>query len=196
MIAAIGQRSSDPHAQGQTMSVYFTSDHHFGHAGARSFYRRPFASVAEMDRQMVARWNSVVKPQDEVWHLGDFAVRQSRDRIDSLLHELHGQKHLIAGNNDDAAVTASPGWKTVQPYAEVMFDGMMLILCHYPFRTWRDMGKGSINLHGHSHGKLKPQPRQVDAGVDVWNFRPVQLTELVEKTGARRAERASTASAG
>ena len=35
------------------MSVYFTSDHHFGHSGARSFYRRPFASVAEMDRAMI-----------------------------------------------------------------------------------------------------------------------------------------------
>src|SRR5580700_9173806 len=47
-----------------SMSVYFTSDNHFGHAGARSFYRRPFASVAEMDRQMIDRWNSVVEPGD------------------------------------------------------------------------------------------------------------------------------------
>ena len=32
------------------MSTYFTSDHHFGHAGALGLYRRPFASVAEMDQ--------------------------------------------------------------------------------------------------------------------------------------------------
>ncbi|MGB8900560.1 MAG: hypothetical protein WCC90_15575 [Methylocella sp.] len=49
------------------MSTYFTSDHHFGHAGALGLYRRPFASVAEMDRQMIDWWNSVVGPQDEVW---------------------------------------------------------------------------------------------------------------------------------
>jgi calcineurin-like phosphoesterase family protein len=164
------------------MSVYFTSDHHFGHSGARSFYRRPFASVAEMDREMIERWNSIIKPDDEVWHLGDFAVRQSPERVASLLSELHGQKHLITGNNDDAAVTASTGWMSVQPYAEVMVDGTTLILCHYPFRTWRDIGRGSINLHGHSHGRLKPQPRQFDVGVDVWNFRPVKLIELIEKT--------------
>jgi calcineurin-like phosphoesterase family protein len=44
------------------MSIYFTSDHHFGQAAARSFYRRPFASVAKMDQEMIDRWNSVVRP--------------------------------------------------------------------------------------------------------------------------------------
>jgi calcineurin-like phosphoesterase family protein len=178
------------------MSVYFTSDHHFGHSGARSFYRRPFASVAEMDRALIERWNSIIKPDDEVWHLGDFAVRQSPERVASLLSELHGRKHLIAGNNDEAAVTACPGWMSVQPYAEVTVDGTKLILCHYPFRTWRDMGRGSINLHGHSHGRLKPQPHQFDVGVDVWDFRPVQLMELAEKATPRSPGPAATAPAG
>src|SRR5206468_748650 len=126
-------------------------------------------------------WNSVVEPGDEVWHLGDFAVRQSPERVAFVLNELHGRKHLLTGNNDDAAVTACPGWMSVQPYAEVMVEGTRLILCHYPFRTWRDMGKGSINLHGHSHGRLKPQPRQFDVGVDVWDFRPVRLADVIEK---------------
>ena len=163
------------------MPVYFTSDHHFGHAGARSLYRRPFASVAEMDRQMIARWNSVVSQGDgdEVWHLGDFAVRQSTERVACLLDKLHGRKHLIAGNNDNDAVTGSSGWQSVQPYAEVIVEGTMLVLCHYPFRTWRDMGRAAINLHGHSHGRLKPLPRQFDVGVDAWDFRPVRLAEIV-----------------
>jgi calcineurin-like phosphoesterase family protein len=152
------------------MSVYFTSDNHFGHAGARSFYRRPFASVAEMDRQMIDRWNSVVEPgdRDEVWHLGDFAVRQSAERVASLLTVLHGRKHLVTGNNDEAGVTDCDGWQSVQSYAEVTIDSMRLVLGHYPFRTWRNMDKAWVNLHGHSHGRLKPLPRQFDAGVGVW----------------------------
>jgi calcineurin-like phosphoesterase family protein len=175
------------------MSVFFTSDHHFGHAGARSFYRRPFASVTEMDRQMVESWNSVVRPDDEIWHLGDFAVRQSRDRVGALLSELHGRKHLIAGNNDDNAVTACAGWNSVQSYEEVTVDGTRLILCHYPFRTWRDMGKGSLNLHGHSHGRLKPQLRQFDVGVDVWDFRPVRLEQLAGNATPRRSRQTAPA---
>jgi calcineurin-like phosphoesterase family protein len=170
------------------MTVYVTSDQHFGHSGARTLYRRPFASVAEMDRQMVARWNALVKPDDEVWHLGDFAVRQTADRVTSLLNELHGRKHLVIGNNDDGAVTGCPVWISVQAYKEMTVDGTLFVLCHYPFRTWRNQGKGSINLHGHSHGRLKSMPRQFDAGVDVWDFQPFAFAEVAGrgKTGLRR----------
>jgi calcineurin-like phosphoesterase family protein len=167
------------------MSVYFTSDHHFGHAGARSFYRRPFASVDEMDQQMIDRWNSVIGVRDEVWHLGDFAVRQSPERVASLLRLLHGQKHLIVGNNDDAAVTGCADWASVQSYAEKTIDGTSLVLCHYPFRTWRNRGQGSVNLHGHSHGQLKPLPRQFDVGVDVWDFQPVRLIKVIGNARGR-----------
>jgi calcineurin-like phosphoesterase family protein len=165
------------------MSVYFTSDHHFGQAAALSFYRRPFASVAKMDEEMIDRWNSVVRHEDggEVWHLGDFAVRQSTERVAHLLATLHGRKHLIVGNNDDAVVTGCAGWQSVQPDAELTVDGKKVVLCHYPFRTWCDMGKGSVNLHGHSHGRLKPSPRQFDVGVDVWDFRPVSLSDILAR---------------
>ena len=172
------------------MTVYFSSDHHFGHAAARGFYRRPFASAAEMDRQMIDRWNAVISPGDEVWHLGDFAVHQPPQRVAQLLETLHGKKHLIVGNNDDASVTGCAGWVSVQSYAELIVDGKRLVLCHYPFRTWRDMGRGAINLHGHSHGRLKPLPRQCDVGVDVWDFRPVRLDEIVARSKTGESSRA------
>jgi len=140
---------------------------------------------------MAERWNSVVKPDDEVWHLGDFAVRQSAERVASLLNALHGRKHLVVGNNDAAAVTGDAGWSSVQAYAEVTVEGLALVLCHYPFRTWRDMGKGAINLHGHSHGRLRPQPRQFDVGVDVWDFRPVRCADFAGRAKARPATRAT-----
>jgi len=38
------------------VAVWLTADTHSGHAGALSLYRRPFASVAEMDAAMVTRW--------------------------------------------------------------------------------------------------------------------------------------------
>lgn len=53
--------------------TFFTADHHFGHAGAIQMCGRPFASVDEMTRELVARWNAVVSPRDGIWHLGDFA---------------------------------------------------------------------------------------------------------------------------
>jgi calcineurin-like phosphoesterase family protein len=173
------------------MPTYFSSDHHFGHGAARGFYRRPFTSVDEMDRAMIERWNAVVAPDDLVWHLGDFAVRQSPQRVRFLLDALHGCKHLIVGNNDDARVTGCPGWQSIQAYAEITVDAISVVLCHYAFRTWRDMAKGSVNLHGHSHGRLKPLPRQFDVGVDVRSFRPVRLEELLG-AGSRRGSALET----
>jgi calcineurin-like phosphoesterase family protein len=161
------------------MAIFFTSDTHFGHGGALGLYRRPFASVAAMNEGLVERWNEMVGPDDEVWHLGDFAIRQRPAIVAELLARLRGRKHLVAGNNDPPATTELDGWQSVQPYVEIETEGTSLVLCHYPFRRWRGMGKGWINLHGHCHGRLKSQPRQFDVGVDVWEFRPVTLSEIL-----------------
>ena len=40
------------------------------------------------------------------------------------------------------------------------------------------MAKGALNLHGHSHGRLKPMPRQTDVGVDVQDFRPIAVQQM------------------
>ena len=165
------------------MATLFTADTHFGHAGARALYRRPFATVAEMDAATVARWNEAVAPGDTVFHLGDFAVRHPAPG--SVLEQLHGEKHLIIGNNDRAGVQALP-WASVQPYLEAEVDGVAVVLCHYAFRTWAGSGKGAWNLHGHSHGRLKPLPHQADMGVEAWAFRPVTIAE-VRASRQRRA---------
>lgn len=167
------------------MAVFFTADTHFGHAGALSLYRRPFASVAAMDAGMAARWNGAVRPEDDVWHLGDFALRLPLPAVAALLAGLNGRKHLVIGNNDPPAVAALPAWHSVQAYAELTVEDTRLVLCHYAFRTWNGMGRGAFNLHGHSHGRLKPQTRQIDVGVDVWDFRPVTVAELRAARPAR-----------
>ena len=160
------------------MTVFFTADTHFGHAGARSLFKRPFASVPEMDAAMVQGWNETVGPNDEVWHLGDFAVRVPAPEMEALLARLNGIKHLVVGNNDKDETLCLRGWASVTPYAEITVDDARLVLCHYPFRSWNGMHKGVVNLHGHSHGRLKGLPRQIDVGVDCWNFRPVTLDEM------------------
>ena len=161
------------------MTVFFTADTHFGHGGALGLYRRPFSSVREMDATMVERWNLTVGPGDEVWHLGDFAVRRSVAEVRGILGGLHGRIHLIIGNNDSPTTVSLPGFASVQHYMELAIDNVHLVLCHYPFRSWNRMNRGAVNLHGHSHGRLKRVARQIDVGVDVWNFQPVPLEQLL-----------------
>lgn len=165
------------------MAVLFTADTHFGHGGALGLFRRPFPSVAVMDEALVEAWNAAVTPDDTVWHLGDVAVRAKPERVAALLARLDGTKHLLAGNNDDPATRAWPGWASVRDYAEIADEatGRLLVLCHYPLRSWNGMAKGAVNLHGHSHGRLRPpMARQYDVGVDAREgFRPVMLAELL-----------------
>jgi calcineurin-like phosphoesterase family protein len=159
------------------MALFFTSDTHFGDHRTLNIHKRPFASVAEMDAELIGRWNAAVAPEDEIWHLGDFA--RSGAAAESLLARLHGRKHLVAGNNDPPATRSGAGWASVQDYAELEVDGRRFVLCHYPFRSWNGQGKGALNLHGHSHGRMKPLPRQIDVGVDAWDFVPVRLATLL-----------------
>lgn len=161
------------------MAVFFTSDTHFGDPRVLRLDRRPFADMAEHDEALVAAWNAVVAPGDTVFHLGDFCAARPEARAGDLLARLVGEKHLIVGNNDGPATVAAGGWSSVAPYREMTLDGRFLVLCHYPFRTWRDSGRGAINLHGHSHGRLKPLTRQFDVGVDAFAFKPVTLEEIL-----------------
>ena len=159
------------------MTTFFTSDTHFGDHRTLNIHKRPFGSAAEMDGVLIDGWNAVVEPEDEVWHLGDFARRLGD--AEALLARLNGRKHLVRGNNDAAGLGAVPGWASAQDYAEMQVDGLLLVLCHYPFRSWNGQHRRSINLHGHSHGKLKPMLRQYDVGVDARGFRPVTLEQLI-----------------
>jgi calcineurin-like phosphoesterase family protein len=153
-------------------------------------FRRPFPSVAAMDEALAERWNAAVAPGDTVWHLGDFAVRVPAARAAALLDRLHGTKHLVAGNTDAPAIRALPGWASVRDYAELDLANRRFVLCHYPLRAWNGQHRGAVDLHGHSHGRLKPLPRQVDVGVDAWGFRPISLDEILAKAVRPRAKRA------
>ncbi|BCM86000.1 metallophosphoesterase family protein [Methylobacterium indicum] len=167
------------------MTTYFTSDTHFGDPRVLRIDRRPFPDLATHDAVLIENWNAVVEPDDTVWHLGDFALGPPPERVCALLAALNGHKHLIVGNNDGPATLAAPGWLSTAHYAEIDVDGQHLVLCHYAFRTWNRMGRGVVNLHGHSHGKLTPATRQYDVGVDAREFRPVTL-ETIRATRRRR----------
>ena len=175
----------------RSMTTFFTSDTHFGDMRVLRFDHRPFPTLDAHDAGLIERWNARVGPRDTVWHLGDFALGPTPERAAAILGALQGEKHLLVGNNDDAATLALPGWASVAHYAEVAVEGRMLVLCHYAFRTWNGMGRGAVNLHGHSHGKLTPMPRQYEIGVDAQDFRPVTLPEvLVSRRGAARRRKA------
>lgn len=172
------------------MPRFFTSDTHFGDTRILRSAKRPFRTIAEHDAELKTRWQRTVAGDDEVWFLGDFAPGADAPTVGALLAELPGRKHLITGNNDDAATRTHPGWASVQDYRELTEDGVLCILCHYAFRTWNRIGDGSLDLHGHSHNMLKPAARQFDVGVDAWDYAPATLAQMREgRRGWLKAQR-------
>jgi calcineurin-like phosphoesterase family protein len=164
--------------------VWFTSDSHYGHKGILKptmHCRRcdHFSSVEEMDARMIDSWNAVVGPRDEVWHLGDFAYNCSLAHAESIFKRLRGRKHLIWGNHEQRGKRLA--WESQQAYKELTVNGYDLVLFHYGLRTWNRMRHGAIHLFGHSHGALPGCSQSIDVGVDVWDFRPVSLDEILEK---------------
>ena len=68
------------------------SDTHFGHKNVITSDSRPFEDVAEMDEALIENWNSVVKPGDTIYHLGDFAF-YSEDKVCGILERLNYRIH-------------------------------------------------------------------------------------------------------
>jgi calcineurin-like phosphoesterase family protein len=162
------------------MTVWFTADQHFQHENIIGFCNRPFADAATMDEAMVANWNRRVKPDDIVWHLGDFAVTNKRSVLADFFSRLNGKKHLITGNHDHDR-TRALGWQSINDLIEVTVEGQRIVLCHYGLRVWPGMRRGAIHLYGHSHGSLPGTSQSLDVGVDNWDFSPVCLPEILDR---------------
>jgi calcineurin-like phosphoesterase family protein len=159
------------------MTTWFISDTHFGHANIIKYCRRPFNDTTHMDGAMIAAWNAVVAPDDDIWHLGDFSFG-SAHLGQGYLERLTGRKHLIWGNHDSEDVRTAPGWTSTQAMAEITVNRTKIVLLHYAMRVWPGSHKGALHFYGHTHGKLPGDRQSCDVGVDAWNFRPVTLSDI------------------
>lgn len=173
------------------MTVHFCSDAHFFHSNIIRYSNRPFASVEDMNRQMIERWNKQVKHDDTVYHLGDFAFAKI-EKIESILSQLNGKKHFINGNHDKEVKNnrhrlIEGGFvKSIKDYDEIYVDNQFIVLFHYGCRVWNKSHRNSWLLFGHSHNSLPPFGKSVDVGVDsTWvtgkaEYRPFSFYEIKE----------------
>lgn len=168
------------------MRTFFTSDHHVGHKGIlseRMNAPRPFASIQDHDETLVACWNAVVRPDDTVWHLGDFAYKCRPDHALRFFRRLNGRKFLIRGNHEEIGETL-PWDGPVRDVARIhvqdpgMRSAQGVWLSHYAHRVWPHMHRGDLHLYGHSHGSLPAIPGSLDVGVDNWGWTPVTLPQI------------------
>lgn len=177
--------------------VFFTSDNHFGHhvqVVRRGFVpgltidaylnRGPDVNKRDLvpdelvqnhDVAMANRINDIVKPGDTLFCLGDFSMHGRSAQIAAWRAMIDCETvHLLNGNHDDHKSLIDVGFASVRSMRSVSHRAnkvsTRMELCHYPISSWKDMHKGTIHLHGHSHGSHAAQNvgiKRFDVGIDA-----------------------------
>lgn len=166
-------------------NVFLVSDTHFGHDNICRFLRtdgtklRPWDSATQMDKVLINNWNSVVGPNDKVYHLGDVFINR---RFRFILEHLNGTKVLIKGNHDIFDLeNYTPYFKDIRAYHKLD----KCILSHIPVHP-QQLGRFKGNIHGHLHEHIvsdsqgNPDPRYMTVCVEHINYTPVELSVALQ----------------
>lgn len=193
------------------MTTWFTSDTHFGHRRILELGQgRPFETVEAHDSALASNWNSVVKPEDTVYHLGDVVLGPWEAGL-GIIKGLNGYKYLVPGNHDRIFSKERPGRRenSLPAYAsafdeileetfDVEFEGVKFRVSHFPsleilfgdrkdrFLDLRPEDDGTPIIHGHTHQdrivtETTKGTLQVSVGVDANNWTPVTLESILAR---------------
>lgn len=159
------------------MNTLLTADTHFGSERTLTLSKRPFATVEEMNEIIVKLWNQTVKPEDKVYHLGDFGDYK-------FCKKLNGKIILILGNYElkdieEGIVTRE---ELVEKYgfAEV-YDNLNIPELNGIFATHcpNDCKKDEFNLFAHIHGLQLCKRYGLNVGIDAHHFRPISIEDVL-----------------
>lgn len=147
--------------------IWVTADQHFNHENILTTFcpaRQGWCKdVNHMNRLMIEMINTVVKPTDELYFIGDFAMGGNGDTVIPTLLGQIWCKHtrLVYGNHDKHR--HGKFFEQAYELVDVKWNHQRFTLCHYPMAAWR---RGAMMLHGHWHGTGPVLAGRLDIGVD------------------------------
>lgn len=167
------------------MNTYISSDHHFHHLRICEYCDRPFYDIDEMNSFLISKWNSIVKPDDHVYYLGDFGLARP-EKLMPIRGKLNGiWKLFLAGNHDRTSMVNIPELaETIIKYSptkryEIELDGIPFVMSHCPIQ--RDFKDDRIYLFGHTHSTLtkeNPNVNNIHIGCDAWDYGPCSIEQI------------------
>jgi len=179
--------------------IYFTSDTHFNHKASIKHYARPFLNIDEMNNKLVENWNKEVKPDDEIYILGDF-MNGSGTEANTILERLNGIKYLVKGNHDEYLEDENfnkSHFQWIKEYYILKYKGRNFILFHYPIFEWQGFFKKDYHLYGHVHNQFKYKSQQerfrvlskyaVNVCVDVCKYKPICIDTIIERVEKKKS---------
>lgn len=181
------------------MAIWLTSDTHFNHRNIIDYCGRPFLDVPHMNQSLIDSWNSVVSPQDTVYHLGDIGFRKPQN-LEEIFFALNGRKIFIKGNHDSGntleKISADECYHKHITLSFMDSNGKMrnIYMVHNPMAYFVDCrynhSKNDLLFYGHVHERAASGLHYVEngkrkilayhVGVDTNNYKPVDLDEIID----------------
>ena len=168
--------------------VFVTSDTFFGREKILEIANRPFSSLAEMERKIIANWNRRVSKSDLVYVLGGFAWDPSTAK--RVLKKLNGRLvFFINTPSDSSIIDILDEDHALDDKHNIMTLGIWedsdinCVFCYYPLAMWEGMNRGVVHFHGYSMFSLKTDLNRfnrVNCAVDHWGWAPVEIDMIKE----------------
>lgn len=160
--------------------TWLIADTHFFHKRIIEYCNRLFSDVEEMNNTIISNWNKVVKNNDRIFMLGDFALC-GKDKLIEIGQKLNGRKVLILGNHDGASLSTyyNAGFEMVSKFPIIFQD--FFILSHEPIE-FLPLNTPFVNIFGHVHNDMRfptITPRGACVSVERWDYMPVEFNQLI-----------------
>jgi calcineurin-like phosphoesterase family protein len=166
--------------------IFLISDNHFsdydGPKNVIDIFQRKYPNSSQMNADMIVKWNSVVRPDDVVFSIGDFAW--TWDEFQKYANHLNGKKYFVMGNHD---LEGDRDWDSNAEWHDSIFPIMSVftykkrdyLFVHRPedVPAW---WKGWV-IHGHHHWMLPKFPfidgkrKNINVACELVDYTPVDL---------------------
>lgn len=172
--------------------IYMCADWHFNHNKDFIYKSRGFSSVEEMNKALVYNHNKIVRPDDDVYVLGDLMLGADAAAGIDLIKQLNGDLHIVYGNHDTER--KKEFYKKLPNFVEgadaltLKYKGYHFYLSHYPSVTSnldydKPLKQRLLNICGHSH--TNNPWNDTDKGyiyhveMDAQNNTPISLENII-----------------
>jgi len=160
-------------------NIYLISDTHFDHANIIKYCNRPYGNVREMNRALTINWNSVVRPRDTVYFLGDWSFGRGSRPPKYWIRRLNGHIISIKGSHDRLIRGMRLHERKVICYGKHRF-----LLLHDPSQapsSWNDW-----IIHGHKHNSnmrnypfINGKKKTINISVELIKYKPISIDYLL-----------------
>lgn len=187
--------------------TWFTADLHLGNPVCVVTLGRPFQTVEQMGNAIISRWNARIAPEDTVWVLGGVGGTALLPRLNGRKYLVAGDRDALFHRNSGgtaadrehfAGVVTGDGIRRSGRAIRLPllggppFGHPVVLASAFPYFTDKTRHGTYVDyhpqppkkgprpwlLHGAADWAIDPAGRQINVGMDAWDFTPVGADEV------------------